>query len=206
MSLPRYDDITSRIADRPLWWIEGVPRYEPFTPHAAEIFSNEIALVHTECQFCRLRFDVCVQRSKGGGRRSFEDYLAVFGTLDVGDPPNVGCCSTGYSMTSLEIAILQLWQRSGVSWVRVPEHELLLDDAEHAEAGQRTAPAPAVRLLNHAGLRDQFDSARKAGNRNLQLALLKQAGCSRAEGVMNFWQEREERASFAMKIANLRND
>lgn len=201
MAFPSYDDIISRIAKSPLWWMEGVPRYEPFSPQRAQIHAYEIALVHTECQSCRTRFDVCIGGRYGGHGQSLEDLLAVSATLHVSDPPNVSCCPYGYSMTSLEIAILQFWRLTDRSYVRIPELELLLDDADEGDRSRPRIPPPAVRLIMHAGLESELNAAITAGDRGAQLNLLRRVGCSRPEEVVNMWEK--NRASNPKRIASL---
>ena len=58
---PLYEDITKRIAEKPLWWDQnGVPRYEPFNPKMCDIYADYGALSLIRCQGCGQDFAVGV--------------------------------------------------------------------------------------------------------------------------------------------------
>src|SRR5471030_2799277 len=87
----RYDDITSRIAMRPVWYDEnGVPRYSTFSPEDCPN-SSECALIEIVCQECLRTFFVCeTQRYKN---QSLADHIRenvgnIYGVC--GDPPRHG--------------------------------------------------------------------------------------------------------------------
>jgi len=117
---PRYDDITSRIAEKPSWWQEGgVPRYGTFHPgRSASIYAREVALVEIACQACDARFKVVfdagqIEQYQGEG---LADRIRA-GTLHYGDPPNAGCCPAGPTMNSEPVAVLEYWSRCHQEYV-----------------------------------------------------------------------------------------
>ena len=72
------------------------------------------------------------------------------GTLHYGDPPNTGCCSSGPSMTSLALRVVEYWSRkndkyveNGViidheaywTWERNAEYEVELPDMQYLREG-----------------------------------------------------------------------
>jgi hypothetical protein len=122
-----YSDIWGRISEKPLWWFEGVPRYEPF--HPRWLGGIEAALVQSKCQQCRADFfvGVCSPRHP---HLSLKETMMRGNTLWLSDPPRVFCCQGGHAMTSLAIQVLQFWSRDGIEWIRLPELERELSDAE----------------------------------------------------------------------------
>ena len=120
-----YDDIRSRIPEPPTWWDENaVPRYGEFDhTKMADIYARTRALIRISCQNCGHQFDVA--RSWSYDSPKVKD--APF--LHYGDPPNIQCCSSGPTMSSNSLRVLQLWQREvGHRWVRVPEMEVVMTD------------------------------------------------------------------------------
>jgi hypothetical protein len=86
---------------------------------AADIYTKQAALVLISCQSCGETFSVCVtgitnDESQRLGK-SLADELQD-GTLDYGDPPNIGCCSPGLSMNSIPRRILQYWVLDPKEW------------------------------------------------------------------------------------------
>lgn len=54
---PNYHDITSRIAEPPVWYtLEGFPRYSEFGPHQCNIYARYSALFEIKCQDCGRSF------------------------------------------------------------------------------------------------------------------------------------------------------
>ncbi|MDR6294453.1 hypothetical protein E9232_007007 [Inquilinus ginsengisoli] len=116
-----YRDIRSLTKQSPKWFDEKrVPRYCDFHPNmAANIYAKQAALVLISCQSCDSVFSVCITgitntESQRLGK-SLADELQD-GTLDYGDPPNIGCCSPGPSMTSVPRRILQYWVLDPKKW------------------------------------------------------------------------------------------
>lgn len=138
-----YSDITSRIAEPPLWWLNGVPRYCPFRPQETDIYAREALLVHIRCQACGADFNIGLFDPRDFGATSFRERLLQSRTLGVGDPPNSGCCDGGCSMSADEVAVLEFWERRDRDWLRVPplERDLTVSGAErldrHREAWRR---------------------------------------------------------------------
>lgn len=124
-----YNDIISRIQEKPEWWDEnGVPRYGKFSPDAIpDIYADEAVLLKIRCQQCHTLFDVSLSSSiyrrivPGGtdGKVSTRPKLSEYEYLGYGDPPNSGCCAAGPTMTSETMKVLQFWERSNtLDWVR----------------------------------------------------------------------------------------
>lgn len=116
-----YHDITSRIADQPVWWdSNGVPRYDEFTPAACpDIYSCAVALLTITCQDCGQAFNVEMHLPV------ISDRPFVPRRWHYGDPPNHGC--VGDSMNCVDSVVIEAWDRSGgplrLEWVRRPDLE-----------------------------------------------------------------------------------
>lgn len=128
-----YEDILSRINEPPAWFDDGgVPRFGEFSPqHLGNIYASEAALAEVSCQNCGIRFRVALTEtfaSKGFGL-SDEIRLA---RVCYGDPPNIDCCGSGSSMTSIMHGILEYWSRDyevSANWQRDPTFEGPVADA-----------------------------------------------------------------------------
>ncbi len=119
-----YEDIRSRIAEPPLWFDEaGVPRYAPFTPWLiANIYAREAVLAHTRCQACGTDFHVAISSADEPNTTLAAQIPA--NKLHPGDPPNIDCCATGPTMSSVPIAVLEYWSRAVPrDWKRDPSLE-----------------------------------------------------------------------------------
>ena len=140
-----YEDIRSRIAEPPTWFDEhSVPRWGEFSPQdVADIYAKEAALVRIACQACGHTFDRAVSKgilsmlelgrlSAGGDVSSYKlrDSLVEGGSLGFGDPPNIGCCPAGPTMTADELRVLQYWTYEGFTWTRDPTYEVRLCDSQ----------------------------------------------------------------------------
>jgi hypothetical protein len=123
LKLPHYDDILSRIAEPPRWFVEhSVPPYCDFAPHRiANIYARECALFANECQNCRRPFIVALdERAANNNVISRPGYEPPWRTLadiirsheiQYRDPPNVERCPVGASMTSTPRGMLEYWKR-----------------------------------------------------------------------------------------------
>jgi hypothetical protein len=132
-----YSDIRSRIPEEPSWFDEfAVPRYGPFKPEAmANFYAREAALIFAACQVCGRHFRLAMSRP----RSSVPDLATAIchGGLWYGDPPNVGCCSTGPMSMVDELEVLEYWWRElGNRWVRETSFEIdLVSDPESSRPG-----------------------------------------------------------------------
>lgn len=119
-----YSDIRSRIAEAPLWFDEvGAPRYAPFTPWLiANIHAREAVLAHTRCQSCGVEFKVALSWADEPNTTLAAQIPA--NQVHPGDPPNIGCCPRGPSMSSESLAVLEYWAREVPGdWQRNPSLE-----------------------------------------------------------------------------------
>jgi hypothetical protein len=152
----RYDDITSRIAMRPIWYDEGgVPRYSTFSPeHCSNIAASECALFEIACQECLRTFFICQTGASVDAtgtaspladwiRENVSNYCGV-----CGDPPRHGIreaadrgCLAGDSMTSLAIRVVEYWRRfrADWNWTRDESLEIVfeIDEEERERVARR---------------------------------------------------------------------
>jgi len=116
-----YKDILDRIKEPPKWWDKnGTPRYGEFHPDLCpDLYASEIALLRIACQGCGYLFDVEVHKSYADKGKLSDAPQDIF----YGDPPNVGCCAAGPTMSSISLHVIQFWQRENYRWVRRPAYE-----------------------------------------------------------------------------------
>jgi hypothetical protein len=62
-------------------------------------------------------------RDRHHGIPSLADRIPL-GRVEYGDPPNVGCCPVGPTMSSDSLRVLEFWRRSAGRWERVPALEI----------------------------------------------------------------------------------
>jgi hypothetical protein len=152
-----YDDITSRIAMRPVWYDENrVPRYSTFSPEdCANIFASECALIEIVCQECLRTFFVCETKrhlNQSLADRLRENIENMTGVC--GEPPRHGVrdvkeitsrfhCLAGDTMSSLALRVVEYWKRSHLEWIRDPSLEIGFEpdgqERERIMRGQWTA-------------------------------------------------------------------
>lgn len=116
-------DITDRIPEPPIWWLNGIPRYCKFHPDEAT-FATTNMLVRVCCQQCHRKFDVAIGTQAILLQDVVEPVLGYPFDSETGepireahdDPPfhlgDDGFNCAGNAMTAEWIAILQVWQRS----------------------------------------------------------------------------------------------
>lgn len=128
-----YSDIRDRIPEPPLWFDEhAVPRYMAFAPDlAANIYATEIVLLEVTCQACERAFKVCLSWDLTDQARGVQALSTQIRAqeIDYGDPPNVGCCAAGPTMTSVPRRVLEFWKNARPGWVREHELEVAIDCA-----------------------------------------------------------------------------
>jgi hypothetical protein len=145
-----YDDILSRITRPPRWFDEhAVPRFEAFVPHdIADIYADECCLLLIACQNCGHHFEVAMSSSTHDRIREAAIRAGLAGekmpseipdatlaqavtskSIGYGDPPNVGCCPAGPTMSSDSVCVLQYWSRRSGSreWKRDETLEVVLE-------------------------------------------------------------------------------
>jgi len=118
----KYSDILSKISIQPLWWdANGVPRYEEFSHiMRSDAYADEVVLLKIACQSCAKEFDVEVSWERHNKRPSMSNEPK---NIWYGDPPNIGCCSVGPTMSSISLHVIQFWKRGAEGWRRCPEFE-----------------------------------------------------------------------------------
>lgn len=124
-----YSDIRSRISEQPRWFDEaGVPRYCEFAHDQTNfIYADTAVLLEIACQSCGRRFKVCL--SEWYLSRSSLAEAVQNRSIHYGDPPNVGCCPAGPTMSSDSLRVLEFWMiGKDHRWMRVPELEIELED------------------------------------------------------------------------------
>lgn len=184
-----YDDILSRVQGRPRWWLNGFPRYRPFTPNDVGVYEHEVALVHTECQGCGMRYDVAVKSGRLG--RSLRNVIAYENQLDIGDPPNA-CrflgrdCSAGAVMSSFQIAVVEYWTRDSAltrDWRRDESMERPLVDADWRGIATEIPEAPIFLRIYQSTQKDDWQRARNEGDFSTMASILSAFGCERPREV-----------------------
>jgi hypothetical protein len=132
-----YEDVLSRIKEKPTWWSDGYPRYGEFNPNLVSIYANKVALIHTKCSCGTDYFQAVVVKD----REMFKNRVMV-GEVGMVDPPNAcdflnglndstnseGCSSAAQSCS--EIRVAEYWEKDRQSrqWIRQPELEVELTD------------------------------------------------------------------------------
>jgi len=193
-----YDDIVSRIPGKPLWWLNGVPRYEPFKPDDVGVYAKEAALVRTACQVCAVVFDIGFAGPSPDYPFGMRPYLAMHGALWIGDPPNNfhrkdNC--TGRFSGSTEVAIIEFWRRPDYEWVRDPEMERPLPNG-YAVHGLND-------LLGRAGLDARYSEAVEAGDDIALLTILRRVDCDCPWDVIRTTKARRLRERFEAEMRQL---
>lgn len=131
-----YSDIMSRIKDDPAWWdANGVPRWCDYHPSSgASIYATESALVEIACQAC-FKIFLCEvswdQYTLAWTGKKFPSLSEDLEGLAYGDPPNMGCCPAGPTMTSVSLRVHQFWARENGMWKRQPQNEIEIQKLEN---------------------------------------------------------------------------
>jgi hypothetical protein len=119
----KFSDILQRISEAPTWWdSNGTPRFGEFHPESCpNVYATEVALLRIACQGCGRLFDVELHADPYLGKRLSDSPTEIY----YNDPPNVGCCLVGPTMSSISLHVVQFWKRNRTSgaWFRVHEHE-----------------------------------------------------------------------------------
>lgn len=127
-----YSDLLALSSDYPSWFDEfAVPRFCPFEPDMiANIYAKECCLYLIECQACKHEFKVAASWHVLDGFPLLSEQINT-NNLHFGDPPNIGCCDAGPSMTSVTVRILEFWvknQDTEYKWVRNAKLEKEIED------------------------------------------------------------------------------
>jgi len=153
-----YDDLRELTNKPPVWFDNnGVPRYRKFVPYdVPNIYADEAALYHIECQQCRTIFFVSADDCRHGDiiRGSADPHewplanAIETGKLHYGDPPNIWCCMSGPTMNCMDIVVREYWRRDpdDYVWQRMPEYERLL--ADHPSYAPSTGDASGTEGKN----------------------------------------------------------
>lgn len=119
-----YSEIIERLG-WPDWWDDkSVPRYLEFHPdECANQRATEAAILLIQCASCRMTTQRATSTDKfelmREWRKSLRERIAGR-TLDIGPPPNTGCCSNSDYQPAIVINVLQYWHRPGshAEWIR----------------------------------------------------------------------------------------
>jgi hypothetical protein len=120
-----YDDILGLTERKPSFFqTGGVPRWGAFEPGVStDIYARDCAIAEIACQSCDMRFHVLMESTSRDKHTVAEDIRG--GVLAYRDPPNVGCCASGPSMTSETIRVIEYWERQETfQWRRDPSLEI----------------------------------------------------------------------------------
>lgn len=127
---PEYNDILSRIEENPLWYDQnGCPRYDKFHPNMCDIYCKEAVLLLISCQNCGKEFKVGIYDNRLKPI-FFSERVAKGENLHYGDPPDIGCCPAGPTMSSNTKQILEFWKQDKFNWIRVPELEKTFEEKD----------------------------------------------------------------------------
>lgn len=125
-----YQDIlnlANKIGDKPKWWdSNGVPRFCEFNPRdSSNIYADEVILLKIACQSCAHQFDVELNTNSYDkvAIKNFKKFAERPQDIYYGDPPNIKCCSTGPTMSSISLFIIEFWIHENLKWIRRPELE-----------------------------------------------------------------------------------
>lgn len=115
----RYADILSRIPEPPVWFDEhAVPRWcAPIASNAANVYARWCCFFIVACQECGHKFLVCNTGDIMEMEEPSYDRITLWG-----DPPNIGCCSAGPTMTADFVKVVSFSTRgpTNMSWVDAP--------------------------------------------------------------------------------------
>ncbi len=127
--LQSYDDIKSKINEKPKWYDEkGVPRYCEFHPDRVNnIYAREVILLWIECQNCSQKFKVAMSQGTMQIHKfnSFKDKDYIH----YGDPPRHND-NIGETMNCIDLEILEYWEQGDLEWERRERYEGKLDNNE----------------------------------------------------------------------------
>jgi len=85
-----------------------------------DIYADEVVLLRIACQGCGRLFDVEVHSDPYLRKRLSDSPTEIY----YSDPPNVGCCPAGPTMSSISLHVIQFWKKEEANrWSRRHEHE-----------------------------------------------------------------------------------
>jgi len=122
-------DLADKTGDKPKWFdTNGVPRFCDFHPkYSPNIYAEEVVLLKIACQGCSHQFDVelNVDLFEHVQNKNFEKFSLRPKDIYYGDPPNIGCCPAGPTMSSISLYVVEFWINENFTWVRHSEFENL---------------------------------------------------------------------------------
>jgi len=127
---PSYQDILFRIKEEPLWYDQnGCPRYQTFNPRLCDIYCDQAVLLLISCQNCGKEFKVAIPNERYS-ENSFYERVSNGGNIYYGDPPDIGCCPSGPTMSSNTKQILEFWKQENFKWNRVSDLEKTFEEKD----------------------------------------------------------------------------
>lgn len=126
----------------PRWFtIDGVPRYDMFSPKMLGVYDQLAGLFVVRCQSCGMTMMV------GDGTQRLSLLRVALGQTNqltieeftsgwtCGDPPRHDCPGAGETMNATEIAVMQAWELVNMDWRRRTDLErpywALQEDGAH---------------------------------------------------------------------------
>lgn len=144
-----YHDILEAAGRAPEWWLNGVPRFNPFRPEDSDVYAQEAALLLVQSQGDGRTYRIGVSsRSTDPKERQLSTSIANRReVLNIADPdiPNDGEDHSGATMTALQIEVLEFWKKDPEtwSWKRDERFELHLIDKDFENATPTENPITA---------------------------------------------------------------
>ena len=157
-----YDDLLTLADRKPSFFQQGgVPRWTAFQAgDSTSPYTVDCAIVEIACQLCDMRFHVLMESGSRDKQTILERIRAK--SLWYLDPPNVGCCRGGTSMTSETVRVLEYWERAETfQWKRNPEAEVAFRRSQDPWTEEMRARAAGI--IADPEIEEQIRSDMKAG-------------------------------------------
>lgn len=199
MHIP-YNDIYRRIPEPPKWWLDGVPRYDEFTPDDVSVYAREVALVRVECQpDPAVIYEIAVYSPSPEYPYGLKNEIMGTGILWTHDPPNHENPNVVPHMSTWPLEIVQFWSRPDLlRWEREPRFEIAMPDLSEpfrgaiarAHDADGAAWSEAIAACDFARVRD----------------MLAAVGCERPVGIARLAIFRALEGSLRLKMHQATKD
>lgn len=190
MAWVSYEDITSRIAEKPKWWFRGVPRYCEFSPQATAALI-EVALVRAACESCRQEFRVAIEDPGYQWGLNALDLIILNGDLGVAGVPAIGCCGAEHLISAVELELLEFWDGGPFDWTRRTDLEgPLVDDRDNPDRRMGLQE-----WATRAGMYEEYMRLSKMNEDDEVAELMAEIGHPESELVANVLRKWRQRAT-----------